>query len=189
MDDRRWQTGFFALLVLMILGAVLMTVLLTGKQSDLVSLRQEVDDLRSQTEELNGDLEARAAAVRRLREKLRATQEQVVSVKDAEAFAIEGLSADGSNFTCLDFRCLNIKATLQFFNDTDTGSPVTCVIEVHHLNGKNTHTTYTSEYVPPQGEDNQVWFYYSPLRGTEVDTYNIGDCRRDENPSSTVGGD
>lgn len=188
MDSGRWQTGFFSLLVIMVVGAVLMTVIATGKQSDLVASKQDIAGLQNEVDSLHAQLDKKSASLEKLRKKYKATKEQVVSVKEAEALAVEGLSADGSNFTCLDFRCLNIKATLEFFNDTDIGSPVTCVIEVHHLSGKDTHATYTSPYVPPHGEDHQVWFYYSPLRGTEIDTYNIGDCRRDES-TTRAGGD
>ena len=187
MDKGRWQAGFLLLLVLLIIGGVVAAILVSGNKSDLVAARSDVEDFQGRVDDLQQQLDETNDALARLRKKYRATKEDVITAAEVEAFAVEGLSADGTNFTCLDFRCLAIKATLTFSNDTDAGSPVTCVLVVHHANGKDTHATFTSPYVPPQGEDNQVWYYYSPLSGTEIDTYNIGDCRRDEAPDQSGG--
>lgn len=180
----RWQTAFYLLLVLLVVGGVVGGVVVSGNQADLVALRDDLEDTEDELFETEADLAEADADLRRLRKKQRGLENAATSEEEAEAFAVEGLSADGSDFTCIDFRCLQIKANLQFFNDTDVGSPVTCVIEIDHANGKLTHDSYTSPYVPPEGEDHQRWFYYSPLTGTEITTYTIGECRRDEEPGA-----
>lgn len=188
MTLETWRNAFFTVLVVLVIGIIVAMNQGSEVGKERVASSEQVEDLEDEIAQLEEELEDTEDVLREVRKKYRATRADVVTDEEAEQFAVEGLSGDGTDFDCLDFKCLQIRATIQFMNDTDEGSPVSCVIEVEHTNGKTTHTTFASPYVPPNGEDFQKWFYYSPLSGTEIDTYYIRECRRSEE-SSSLGGD
>jgi hypothetical protein len=143
-----------------IVASVWATSTITGLNADAKEAEKvatEAQDDAVQTEEELTEAKSDLRKAKRQLATLRDQQKQQPlseRLQEGTAELASGLSADVTDFTCLNYRCTAIRGRVDFVNDTQEGSAVTCVFRAEYKNGKQTSFTWYSEYVPPKGRDN-----------------------------------
>lgn len=171
-----------------LVAGVVAVLQISSLNTRLSEAREAAEEAEAEAEEANEELDdvedELADATQRVREMRRATREaqQAQTLEGAlaagTAVAVSGLTAEVSDFDCVDRSCTAIQGTATFKNETQTGSAVTCVFRVEHVDGESSHFSWYVEYVPPK-EQAISDLYYTSLYESPADYwYDSDECYR-----------
>lgn len=157
-------------------------------QTRLSVAADRAEDAEEQAEDADDDvqdLEDQVADLQReLRNVRRAQKEAAQALTLEEALAsgkaerAVGLTAQVSDFECVDRSCSAVQGTATFKNTTQEGSAVTCLFRVEFEDGTTSHFSWYAEYVPPKDES-VTDLYFASNNPSPVDYWHDSDeCYR-----------